>query len=164
MDPTIRDATEDDLPRILEILNEAIENTTAVWSWTPLDLDNRRRWLGARRARGFPVLVAETGDGVQGYASYGPFRDWDGYAATVEHSLYIDARARGRGLGRLLMAALIERARAAGLHAMIGGIDADNAVSIRLHRALGFAEVARLPEVGRKFDRWLDLVLMQKSL
>lgn len=161
---TIREACEADLPRIVEILNDAIEHTTAVWSWTHTDLDNRRTWLTTRRARGFPVLVADEGGEVLGYASYGPFRDWDGYASTVEHSVYIDAAARGRGLGGTLMRALIEHAQSRGLHAMVGGIDADNAASIRLHQSLGFREVARMPEVGRKFGRWLDLVFLQKLL
>lgn len=164
MSITVRDATESDLPRILEILNEAIANTTAVWSWTQLDLANRQAWLAARRQRGFPVLVATDDSGVLGYASYGPFRDWDGYAQTVEHSVYIDVAARGRGLGRSLLQSLIARAQEAGLHVMIGGIDASNAVSIRLHESLGFVETARMPQVGRKFDRWLDLVFLQKLL
>ena len=164
MSITVRDATESDLPRILEILNDAIANTTAVWSWTPLDLANRQAWLAARRQRGFPVLVATDESGVLGYASYGPFRDWDGYAQTVEHSVYVDSAARGRGLGRGLLQALIIRAQEAGLHVMIGGIDASNTVSIRLHESLGFTETARMPQVGRKFDRWLDLVFLQKQL
>jgi L-amino acid N-acyltransferase YncA len=162
--PTIRDATEADLPRILEITNEAIANTTAVWSLVPATLETRRAWLLERRNRGFPVLVAEQGGAVVGFASYGDFRPWEGYLHTVEHSLYVDPDAQGRGVGRALLAALIERAEAQGKHAMIAGIEADNAASVALHRRAGFEEAGLLREVGRKFGRWLDLLFMQKLL
>lgn len=162
----IRDAVDADLPVIRDILNDAIHVSTAVWSWTPTTLDARRAWLAERAGRGFPVLVAtEDDDGpVLGFASYGDFRPWEGYAHTVEHSIYVASHARGRGLGRDLLDALIARARAQRKHTMVAGIEAGNAVSIALHRRAGFAEVGRMREVGRKFDRWLDLVLMQLML
>ena len=161
----VRDATSSDLPRIVEILNEAIANSTAVWSSRPTTLAARQAWLEERRARGFPVLVAEgTGGSVVGVASFGDFRPWEGYAGTVEHSIYVDAAARRRGTGARLLAALIERARALGLHAMVGGIESGNGASLRLHEQLGFAESGRLREVGRKFDRWLDLVFVLRLL
>lgn len=161
----IRDAVDADLPVILDILNDAIRTSTAVWSWTPTTLEARRAWLAERTGRGFPVLVA-TGDddAALGFASFGDFRPWEGYAHTVEHSIYVASHARGRGLGRALLDALIARARGQGKHAMVAGIEAGNAVSIALHRRVGFTEVGRMPEVGRKFDRWLDLVLMQLML
>lgn len=162
----IRDAVDADLPVICDILNDAIHTGTAVWSWTPTTLEARRAWLAERTGRGFPVLVAaDEGDGpVLGFASYGDFRPWEGYGHTVEHSIYVAAHARGRGLGCDLLDAVIARARAQRKHAMVAGIEAGNAVSIALHRHAGFAEVGRMPEVGRKFDRWLDLVLMQLML
>lgn len=161
----IRDATSSDLPRIAEILNEAIANSTAVWSSRPTTLEARRTWFEERRARGFPVLVAEQSEGrILGFASFGDFRPWEGYAGTVEHSLYVDVGARRRGIGARLLAALIERARALGLHAMVGGIESSNAASLRLHETLGFVESGRLREVGRKFDRWLDLVFVLRLL
>ncbi|MDE1145314.1 MAG: GNAT family N-acetyltransferase [Azospirillaceae bacterium] len=163
----IRDATQADLPRIVEILNHAIVHTTAVWSLEPTSVAARTPWLAERQAKGFPVLVATDGPDappgeILGFASYGDFRPFAGYLHTVENSLYVDAAARGRGIGHALLAALLKRAEAAGLHAMIAGIEAGNETSIRLHERFGFTETGRLPQVGRKFDRWLDLVFLQK--
>ena len=147
------------------ILNELIAATTAIWTLSPTTLEARAAWLEERRARGFPVLVAEEADGrLLGFASFGDFRPWEGYARTVEHSVYVDTPVRRRGVGRALLASLIERAEARGLHAMVGGIEAGNGASLALHAALGFREVGRLPEVGRKFDRWLDLVFVERLL
>jgi len=160
----IRTATERDLPAILAIYNDAVLNTTAIWNETPADLDNRRAWFEARGKAGFPVLVAEEGGRVAGYGSFGDFRPFEGYRVTVEHSVYVAAESRGRGLGAELLAKLIEEARRLDKRVMIGGIDAANAVSIALHAKFGFVEAGRLPGVGVKFGRPLDLVLMQKNL
>jgi phosphinothricin acetyltransferase len=160
----IRDATEADLPRILAITNDAILHSTAVWHLVPETLETRHAWFAARRARGFPVLVAEQDGAVAGFASYGDFRPFAGYAATVENSLYVDPAAQRRGVGLALLQGLVAHATAAGLHTMVAAIEAGNAASIALHARLGFTQVGRMPEVGRKFDRWLDLVLMQRML
>jgi L-amino acid N-acyltransferase len=160
----IRPATEPDLPAILAIYNDAVLNTTAIWNETPVDLDNRHAWWNTRRAAGFPVLVAEEANRVIGYGSFGDFRPFEGYRVTVEHSLYVDAAARRNGYGKALLAALVEEARRLGKRAMIGGIDATNEPSIALHRKFGFVEAGRLPGVGEKFGRPLDLVIMQKTL
>lgn len=158
----IREATEADLPVILEIYNHAVVHSTAIWNDIVVDLDNRKAWLSARRAKGFPVLVAEADDGsVAGYASYGNWRDFDGYKFTVEHSVYVHESRRGGGVGKLLMGALLEHARAAGIHAMIAAIEGGNTVSIGLHERLGFVRIGHYPEVGTKFGRWLDLVTME---
>jgi L-amino acid N-acyltransferase YncA len=162
--PEIREAAETDLPRILEITNQAIAHTTAVWSVTPATLEARLVWLRERTARGFPVLVAEHGGVVLGFASYGDFRPWEGYIHTVEHSVYVHPDARGRGVGRALLTALIAHASRSGRHVMVGGIEATNTASIALHKWAGFTEAGVLREVGRKFDRWLDLLFMQKVL
>lgn len=166
--PRIRPATEADLPAILAIYNDAVENTTAIWNETPADLSNRKSWFEERTAKGFPVLVAERGGGtgqpVIGYASFGDFRPFEGYRVTVEHSVYVAKDARGRGAGETLLAALIAEAKRMDKHNMIGGIDASNAPSIALHVKFGFEEVGRMPGVGEKFGRALDLVLMQKVL
>jgi L-amino acid N-acyltransferase YncA len=164
MSLVIRDARRDDLPRMTEILNELIAGTTAIWTLRPTTLEARAAWLEERRARGFPVLVAAAEGRLLGFASFGDFRPWEGYAGTVEHSVYVDAPARRGGIGRSLLTALIARAEARGLHAMVGGIEAGNGASLALHAALGFREVGRLPEVGRKFDRWLDLVFVERLL
>lgn len=162
----IRPATDTDLPAILTIYNDAVAGTTAIWNDTPVDLANRRQWLADRRARGYPVLVAvdAAADDVLGYASFGDFRPFDGYRITVEHSVYVAASARRRGIGRALVAALPPLARACGKRVMIGGIEGGNAASLALHAGLGFAETGRLPGVGTKFGCRLDLVFMQMEL
>ena len=165
MSHTIRDASEADLPGILAIYNDAVQHTTAIWNETLVDLANRRAWLTERTGAGFPVLVmVDSAGAVLGYASYGPWRPHDGYRHTVEHSVYVRSDQRGQGLGVLLMQALIERARAAGLHVMVGAIESENTASIRLHQRLGFVTTGQMPQVGRKFGRWLDLTFMQLIL
>ena len=164
MSTVIRPATVADVAAILTIYNDAVETTTASWDLAPVDYADRLARYEAAQANGWPLLVAEIDGTVVGFASYGPFRTKDGFARTMEHSVYLDAAARGRGLGRALMVELIERARANGVHALIGGIDGANEVSVRLHESLGFAEVGRLPQVGAKFGRWLDLVFLELLL
>jgi phosphinothricin acetyltransferase len=161
---TIRSANEADLPQILAIYNDAVAHSTAIWNETLVDLENRRAWLEERRARGFPVLVADENGRAVGYASFGDFRPFDGYRITCEHSVYVAGDARRRGIGTALVAALVEEARRQGKESMVGAIDAANADSIGLHAKLGFVEVGRMPAVGTKFGRKLDLVLMQKVL
>lgn len=160
----IRDATEADLPAILEIYNHAVAETTAIWNETLVDLDNRKAWFELRRTRGFPILVAEIDGRIAGYASYGDWRPFDGFRNSVEHSVYVEKDHYGRGLGRALMTALIERARSGGIHVMVAAIEAGNAGSIALHTALGFRLVGTHQEVGQKFGRWLDLTMMELKL
>ena len=160
----IRAASESDLPAVLAIYNDAVLNTTAIWNETPDDIENRRSWFATRSKAGFPVLVAEEGGRVAGYGSFGDFRPFEGYRVTVEHSVYVAASDRGKGLGAALLSALIDEARRLEKRVMVGGIDAANAVSIALHAKFGFVEAGRLPGVGVKFGRPLDLVLMQKNL
>ncbi len=160
----IRDATEADLPGILAIHNDAVSTSTAIFSFHPVDLDNRRAVLAERRARGYPFLIAAEADVVLGYASFGDFRPHDGYFKTVEHSIYVDRDHRRRGVAALLLPPLMERAKALGKHVMVGGLDAANTASIALHERFGFTRVGLMPEVGFKFDRYLDLLLIQKIL
>ena len=160
----IRPATLADLPGITAIYNDVLTTSTAIDAETPSTLEARREWWDARRKAGYPVLVAADGTDVQGFASFGDFRSWPGYRYTVEHTVHVRADRRRSGIGSALVVALFEPALALGKHAMIGGIDADNAASIRMHERLGFERVAHLPEVGRKFGRWLDLVLVQRLL
>ncbi len=165
MSHLIRDAAEADLDGILAIYNDAVENTTAIWNETLVDLANRRAWLAERTAAGFPVLVAVNAVGeVLGYASYGTWRTIEGFRHTVEHSVYVRGDQRGQGLGPALMQALVERARQAGLHVMVAAIESENTASIRLHERLGFVTTGQMPQVGRKFGRWLDLTFMQLML
>ena len=161
----IRDAEERDLDGITAIYNHAVAHTTAIWNDSPVDRENRATWLSDRRRAGYPVLVATDAAGaVLGYASFGDWRAFDGYRHTVEHSVYVRADQRGAGIGRALMLALIERARALGKHVMVAGIEAGNGASIRLHESLGFQRAGLLPQVGAKFGAWLDLAFLQLVL
>ncbi len=164
MGVSIEDAVPGDLPAIAEILNHAILNTTAVWYDDPRTETWMAAWFELRRAKGWPVLVARHEGRVVGYASYGEFRPHYGYRDTMELSVYVAPAAHGAGIGRMLLAALVERAKTTGVHVLVGGIAAENEASIALHRSLGFQEVARMPEVGRMFGRLLTLVFMQKIL
>ena len=164
MRPIIRPANEGDLPAITAIYNDAVRHTTAIWNNTEVDVDNRRAWHEARIALGYPVLVAELEGATVAYGSFGDFRAFDGYRFTVEHSVYVAEAARRRGIASALIMDLAGRAGALGKHVMVAGIAADNEASIALHARLGFVETGRMPEVGCKFGRWLDLVLMQKVL
>jgi L-amino acid N-acyltransferase YncA len=164
--PSVRAATEIDLPSILAIYNEVIATSTAVYALEPATLDERCAWFTSRSARGFPVVVAAApGGDVLGFASFGDWRGaWPGYRYTVEHSVHVRADVRGRGIGRALVESLFPLALGQGKHVMIGSIDAANDASIRFHKRLGFERVAHFREVGHKFDRWLDLVFMQRFL
>lgn len=160
----IRDALIDDVPGILDIYNDAVANTTAIWNKTPVDLGNRLAWFEARAQQGYPILVAVDDSGVLGYASFGDWRPFEGFRHTVEHSVYVHGDQRGKGLGPVLMAALIERARHCDKHVMVAAIESGNAASIRLHERLGFSITGQMPQVGVKFGRWLDLTFMQLYL
>jgi L-amino acid N-acyltransferase YncA len=162
----VRAATRADLPRILEIHNDAVLTTTAVFHYAPQTLDEREAWFDARLAGGWPVIaVADTAtDELLAYGSFGPFRAWPAYKYSVEHSVYVHKDARGRGIGRMALVALVEAAEAGRYRTMIAGVVADNAASLALHRSLGFEDVARFREVGFKFGRWLDLVFLQRMI
>jgi phosphinothricin acetyltransferase len=157
-------AGESDLEGITAIYNDVIARSTAIFSDDAVSVENRREWLAERQARGFPVLVAREQGEVLGFGSFGDFRAWPGYRTTVEHSVHVAAGHRRRGIGALLVGALIDEARALGMHVMIAGVVSTNEASLALHRRLGFVEVGRLPEVARKFDEWLELVLLQLAL
>ena len=161
----LRPATAEDVPAILAIYNDVIATSTAVYAVEPVSLADRLAWFDARKAQGFPVLVAVEADNVLGFASFGEWRGaWYGFRYTVEHSVHVAADARGKGIGVMLVEALFPLALAMGKHVMIGAIDADNAGSIRFHERLGFTVAGTFPEVGHKFGRWLDLVFMQRFL
>lgn len=160
----IRDAVAGDAPAIAGIYNDAVLHSTATWNTTTVGVDDRRSWIADKRRRGEPVLVAVDAAGVLGYATFGPWRDWDGYRHTVENSIYVSADRRGAGAGAALMTGLVERARGRGVHVIVAGIDAGNEGSIRFHERFGFRRVGLLPEVGTKFGAWLDLAFLQLTL
>jgi phosphinothricin acetyltransferase len=160
----IDDAREADLPGLLAIYNEVVAHSTAIYADAPSTLEERHSWWQGRRAQGYPVLVARDASGVLGFASFGEFRSWPGYRYSVEHSVHVRADRRRAGIGSRLVGELIPRARALGKHVLLGGVDADNLASIRMHERLGFERVSHLKQVGWKFDRWLDLVFLQLLL
>ncbi len=161
---TIADATEADVPAITAIYNDVIETSTAVFSDQPVTVADRTEWMRARQAAGFPVLVCRDGDQAVAFGTYGQFRTWPGYRTSVEHTVHVAASHRRRGIGRSMLEELIRHARDDGMHAMVGGIDAANEPSLRLHESLGFVRVGHLPEIARKFGRYIDLDLLQLTL
>ena len=171
MSVTVRACEERDLAATAALFNELIPTSTVAWTDVLTSVEERSAALADHQNDGFPVLVAVEGDGatetVLGVASYGAFRNrrrFEGYRFSVEHSIHIRGERRGGGIGRTLLTALINHAREAGVHVMVGAIDGDNEDSLRFHERMGFTEVARMPETGFKFGRWLDLVLVQRIL
>ncbi|KVS99919.1 GNAT family N-acetyltransferase [Burkholderia ubonensis] len=150
---------------ILDILNEAIVNSTALYDYAPRPPQAMATWFATKRAGGFPVVGAVDASGrLLGFASWGTFRAFPAYKYTVEHSVYVHHEQRGRGLGERLLRELVRRARDAQVHVLVGCIDASNAGSIRLHTRLGFTHAGTLAQVGFKFGRWLDAAFYQLTL
>ena len=172
----VRDATSSDMAAVRDLYNALIPTSTVAWTEVEQTLAEREAWFERQQRRGFPVLVAERGRAadrdeadreVIGFTAYADFRGdgvWPGYRHTVEHTIHVHESAWGRGVGRALLTELERRALAGGVHVMVAAIDGANVESISFHERLGYSIVARMPEVGRKFDRWLELVLMQRIL
>lgn len=161
--PAIRLAIEEDLDAIREIYNHYVATSTATFQLEPETEVERQRWFDTH-GPDHPVIVAELEGRIAGWASLSRFNARAGYRMTVETSVYIDHRHHRRGLGKLLLADILQRARELGHHAVIAGIADDQEASLALHRGFGFVEVARLREVGHKFGRWLDVVYLQRLL
>jgi L-amino acid N-acyltransferase len=159
----IRPAVSDDADQLASILNAQLATSTIEWTEAPHTTTSARQWLDEHER----VLVAEEPDGVVGVAAFGWFRDAGkrpGYRYTVENTIHVREDHWRSGVGRALMEALIDEARTTGKHTMVAAVDGANEPSIRFHERLGFIQVARLPDVGAKFGRWLDLVLLQLRL
>jgi L-amino acid N-acyltransferase YncA len=150
---------------ILDIFNEAIANSTALYDYRPRAPETMVGWFEAKNKGRYPVIGIEDAAGtLVGFGSYGAFRAWPAYKYTVEHSIYIDTRFRGRGHGRTLLEALVAAATRQDYHVMVGGIDASNTASIKLHESLGFTHSGTVKQAGFKFGRWLDLAFYQRIL
>ncbi len=160
----IRYAKPDDLTSILEIYNEAILNTTAVYDYKPHTIEDRLSWYEKKVSDGFPVLVFEVNNLVVGFATFGPFRAWPAYKYTIEHSVYVLKSHRGKHIGTELLKELIKIANAKGYATMVAGIDASNEGSRIMHEKLGFCHSGTIQRVGYKFGRWLDLSFYQYQL
>jgi L-amino acid N-acyltransferase YncA len=150
---------------ILDIFNEAIANSVALYDYRQRTMADMDVWFAAKRLRKYPVIGAVDDAGeLLGFASYGQFRERPAYKYSIEHSVYVDTRFRGQGVGKVLLREIIAAAQAQDYHVMVGGIDASNGVSIRLHESLGFTHCGTIRQSGFKFGRWLDLAFYQLIL
>ena len=160
----IREATPKDLMDILEIYNEAILHTTAVYTYKPQTLESRQNWYDQKKQEGNPILVYELDKKVVGFATFGPFRAWPAYKYSIEHSIYVDGSYRKKGIGTALLKALIAIATQREFKTLIAGIDAQNEKSIDMHKNFGFVYSGTIKKAGFKFNRWLDLAFYQLDL
>ena len=159
----VRLATLDDAEPIRQIYNLEVTTSTATFDLVPRSLEEQRTWL-SERSGARAVLVAEDGGEVCGFGSLSPWRDRPAYATTVEDSVYVHRDHQGHGVGRMLLGELITTATAHGFHACMARIVGGHEASIALHQRCGFEVVGPEREVGRKFGRWLDVVLMERLL
>lgn len=161
----IRTAVKSDAKDLLEIFNYEVQNNTATFAITTQTLEERTKWLEEHIKDNHPLIVAKEGEQTAGYASLSEFRSNEAYRQTVELSVYVDHRYRGRGVGELLMQELLKMAREnSEIHVVIAVITAGNEASVRLHEKMGFAYCGTFREVGRKFGRWLDTVNYQLTV
>ena len=160
----IRCAKKEDLNAILAIYNDAIINTTAVYTYEPQTIDERIAWFETKQRNHEPIFVFEENGSVLGFATFGSFRPWPAYQYTIEHSIYVDASARGKGIASQLLQHLIVEAKAKGYRTLVAGIDASNEASIKLHQKFNFKHAGTLTNVGYKFDYWLDLAFYELDL
>lgn len=160
----IRCAKKEDLNAILAIYNDAIINTTAVYTYEPQTIDERIAWFETKQRNHEPIFVFEENGSVLGFATFGSFRPWPAYQYTIEHSIYVDASARGKGIASQLLQHLIVEAKAKGYRTLVAGIDASNEASIKLHQKFNFKHAGTLTNVGYKFDYWLNLAFYELDL
>lgn len=160
----IRPAEARDAAAVARIWNPVIRDTAATFNAVEKTEAELAETFAAKQAQGYAFLLAEAEGEVVGFATYGQFRGGVGYACTMEHTIILGPGARGRGLGRALMTAIEDHARAGGAHSLFAGVSAENPDGRAFHAAIGYREVAVLCKVGFKFGRWMDLVLMQKML
>ncbi|MDO9021534.1 MAG: N-acetyltransferase family protein [Deltaproteobacteria bacterium] len=157
----VRAARRDDMASVVAIYNDAVARTTATFDYEPRSLAQQEGLFDEKQRDGYGFVVAEDAThGVLGFATYGLFRGRPGWRFACEHSVYVGSAARRRGLGRRLIAPLVEHARERGFHTMVGVVDAGNAASMGLHHACGFETFGLLKEAGFKFDRWLDVAFV----
>ncbi|MFZ9676338.1 MAG: GNAT family N-acetyltransferase [Ilumatobacteraceae bacterium] len=160
---TIRTAEIGDAEAIRQIYNHEVENTTATMDLVPRTLADQQEWLAARSGA-FATIVAVLEGEVVGFASLSPYKERAAYRPTVEDSVYVRRDLGGRGIGKALLTAVIDLAAASGFHSVMARIETSGTASRALHASCGFREVGVEVEVGRKFNRWIDMVLMQKLL
>ncbi|WP_112113944.1 GNAT family N-acetyltransferase [Flavobacterium aciduliphilum] len=164
MEISIRPFQTQDTPALLDIINEAITNSTALYDYHPRTLEHQQKLFEIQLHKGFPINVAVVNELVVGYGTYSDFRYKDAYQFTVEHSVYVHQNYKGNGIGKRLLKSLVDSAKAQNKHTIIGVIDAENEESIMFHKLMGFEIVGTIRETGFKFGRWLDSIFMQKML
>ncbi len=160
----IRLATENDIPNILSIFNDALLHTTAVYSYQPASLEDQLEWFNHKKDSDIPIYVAEDKQGILGFITYGPFRVRPAYKYTVELSIYVDQKARNQGVGKALMQEIVAVCDKKGLATLICGVDSKNTASIALCKKFDFTYCGTLKKVGYKFGQWLDLEFYQLQL
>ena len=163
-DFSIRSATLLDAEAIRQIYNDEVENSTATMDLVPRTLEEQRQWQ-IERSGAFTTLVAVDSSGsVLGFAALSPYKERAAYRPTVEDSVYVHSSRIGRGVGKALLTAIVEAAAESGFHSVIARISSSGEASQALHRACGFREIGREIEVARKFNRWIDVIVMQRML
>jgi phosphinothricin acetyltransferase len=160
----IRDAVKEDFSGIAEIYNDAVLHSTAIFREIPITVEDALSLWRSRLEERYPTIVAWRENRIVGYASFATFRSSPGYLYTVEHTVHVEAAARGTGVGSGLVCELISRAQGLGKHVMVGAVDAENIGSLRFHERLGFKRVARFEQVGFKFNHYLDLIFVQRLI
>ncbi len=160
----IREATEKDLNNILDIYNDAILNTTAIYDYKPHTLEDRKQWYDNKKKAGYPLLVFDVNNKAVAFATFGPFRSWPAYKYSIEHSVYVSKDYRQNGIGKNLIKELIRIANEMSYAIIVAGIDSDNSKSIKLHEKLGFKCSGTITKAGYKFGKWLDLTFYELEL
>ena len=159
----VREAQLEDIERLTEIYNWAVENTTASFDYTPQTVEKRKEWFSHYGGK-HPLIVAEVDGVVAGYSSLSKFREKEGYARTVEISVYVHPEFHGRGIGNRLMSEIINRGKDIGHHVIVAGITAGNDVSVKMHEKFGFKLCAHFRHVGYKFGQWQDCLFYELLL
>ena len=160
----IREVSKKDLKDILEIYNDAILNTTAIYAYKIQTLEDRKLWYEKKKQDGYPVLAFEENDRVVGFATFGPFREWPAYKYTIEHSIYVHKDYRNQGIATKLMKEILKIADEREYATLVAGIDAANEGSIKMHEKIGFKYSGTVTKAGFKFGKWLDLAFYQLDL
>jgi len=160
----LRTALIADAEEIANIYNYEVENSTATFDLVPRTVEEQRAWLMARSGAFTTLVAVDRDSAVVGFAALSTYRDRAAYRATVENSIYVHRNHQRRGIGRMLLSALLEVAEQSGFHTVIARIDSQSDGSLALHKSVGFVEVGIERQVGRKFGRWLDSVIMQRML
>ena len=161
---SLRAALPDDAEAIAAIYNHEVEHSTATFDLVPRSVETQRQWIADRTGAFSAIVAVDASHGVVGFAALSTYRDRAGYRTTVENSVYVHRDHQRRGVGKLLLSALLDVARDSGFHTVIARIDSQSSGSLALHESLGFVVVGVERQIGRKFGRWLDSLIVQKFL